>query len=186
MIRFADVVLSLVGLLMLSPMLILIFVCVWLDLKSPIFRQQRVGLDGAHFTLLKFRSMKSNTPNLPTHLIEPGQKTRLGSILRFLKLDEILQLINVLRGDMSIVGPRPGLPEDHRLYAERQKFNVLTVKPGITGLAQVRGVDMSDPLKLVISDHEWVVNMSFGLYTRLIICTVVPVYFVKRILKVLG
>jgi len=184
MIRFVDILLSVVGLVLLSPVLVLIFICVWLDLRSPIFRQQRVGREGIEFTLLKFRSMKPNTPNLPTHLVEARQRTGFGLILRFTKLDEILQLVNVLKGEMSIVGPRPGLPEDIRLYSERVKYGVLTVKPGITGLSQVRGLDMSDPLKLVISDREWVVDMSFGLYVRIMICTMIPFDFVRRTLKV--
>ena len=184
-IRLLDIIISVLALLVIWPLLVIILIGAWFDLGSPIFRQQRVGFNGAVFTLFKFRSMKRDTANLPTHLIPPGQQTRFGSILRTLKLDELLQLVNVLKGDMGIVGPRPGLPDDQQLYVERSKLGVFGVRPGITGLSQVRGLDMSDPKKLALSDSEWVTEASVGLYVKIIACTLLPLHCIKSSLRVL-
>lgn len=172
MIRILDFAFASIGLLVLSPVLLLVIVIGWFDTGSPIFRQPRVGRNKRTFTLYKFRTMRIDTPDLPSHVADPNAITPLGRILRVTKLDELLQLVNVWRGEMSLVGPRPNLLDQHELIAERDKLAVYSVLPGITGLAQINGIDMSTPQLLAETDRRMIDEMSIGRYFLYIFQTV--------------
>ena len=135
--RFFDIVFSLLGLIVGFPLLLLLTLMGLLDTGSPIFRQVRVGRHQKPFTLIKFRTMAVDTASVATHLASSASITRFGHFLRRTKLDELPQLWNVLKGEMSLVGPRPGLFNQQELTEERAKRHVFDVRPGITGLAQV-------------------------------------------------
>nr|WP_024307846.1 sugar transferase [Pseudomonas sp. P818] len=171
MIRVFDVVLSLLGLLFGFPVLILIYVLGLLDTGAPLFRQTRVGRGKQPFTLVKFRTMAVDTASVASHLASSASITRLGAFLRKTKLDELPQLWNVLRGEMSLVGPRPNLFNQEELIAERESRAVYDVRPGITGLAQVQGIDMSTPALLAETDQQMIRSMSISLYFSLILQT---------------
>lgn len=171
MIRVFDVVLSLLGLLFGFPVLILIYVLGLLDTGAPLFRQTRVGRGKRPFTLVKFRTMAVDTASVASHLASSASITRLGAVLRKTKLDELPQLWNVLRGEMSLVGPRPNLFNQEELIAERELRAVYDVRPGITGLAQVQGIDMSTPALLAETDQKMIRSMSISLYFSLILQT---------------
>lgn len=163
-IRFFDLIFSLVGLLLLWPVLLIVCVLGYFDTGSPIFCQQRVGRHQSPFTLIKFRTMPMNTASVATHLVEASSITRLGKFLRKTKLDELPQLINVLKGDMSLVGPRPCLFNQNELIKEREIMGVFDVLPGITGLAQINKVDMSTPRKLAELDKKMIDDLNVKLY----------------------
>lgn len=151
--RIIDWSTSFLGLLLLTPLIIIIALLVKLNSKGPaFFKQRRIGLNGIPFTCLKFRTMHIGTENRPTHEIQKSAVTKIGHILRQFKLDELPQLINVLKGDMALVGPRPCLPSQCELISAREKYGALNVTPGITGLAQINNVDMSEPLRLAKID----------------------------------
>jgi len=139
---------------------------------SPLFFQQRVGKNQEPFTLIKFRTMAITTGSVGTHLVDAASITKLGHFLRKTKLDELPQLFNVLLGSMSLVGPRPCLPNQTELIEERAKRNVFSVRPGITGLAQINDVDMSTPGKLARYDKILVNNLDPGLYGKIILATI--------------
>src|SRR3954471_13923880 len=148
-------------LLIFWPILLVIIVAIRLQSPgSAIFRQVRVGKQGRPFTCYKFRTMYSGTANLPTHEVRASSVTALGEHLRRFKIDELPQLWNVLIGDMSLVGPRPCLPSQVELVEARRRLGVLDVRPGITGLAQVNGVDMSDANRLAEIDAQYVRTQS--------------------------
>jgi O-antigen biosynthesis protein WbqP len=172
MIRWVDAVLSLLGLLFLSPLMLVLYVVGLVDTGGPVFRQTRVGRDCQAFTLLKFRTMRPDTLHLASHLADVSAITRWGRLLRRTKLDELPQLWNVLKGEMSLVGPRPCLFNQEELIAERAARGVFDVRPGITGLAQVQGIDMSTPRLLAEIDAEMIRSMSIRSYFRYIIQTV--------------
>ncbi len=151
-IRIYDIFFSTLILLVLTPLIIFIFTLCFFESGSPIFIQTRVGMHQKPFKLIKFRTMKLNTPSKASHLIRENSVTRFGKIIRLLKLDELPQLINVLKGDMSLVGPRPCLFNQFELIKLREKYKIDNVKPGITGLSQIKGIDMSNPKRLVKSD----------------------------------
>lgn len=162
--RSIDLIAALFGGLVLLPLVGLAMLAVRLD--SPggaIFSQTRVGRDGKLFRCLKLRTMRVGTPHLPTHEVGATQITSLGRFLRRSKLDELPQLWNVLKGEMSLVGPRPCLPGQELLVSLRLRQGALSVRPGITGLAQVQGVDMSDPEKLAAIDADYVCRRSLSL-----------------------
>lgn len=173
MIRFFDIALSTLGLIAGLPVLILITAAGLFDTGSPIFRQQRVGRYKNPFTLVKFRTMKLETASVASHLASSTSITAFGSFLRRTKLDELPQLWNVLKGDMSLVGARPCLFSQDELIAERQKRGVFESRPGITGLAQVNGIDMSKPERLAETDQEMLKHLSVGSYFKYILMTVV-------------
>ena len=163
--RIIDFLLSLVGLLILSPVLLIVTIAIKLGSPGPVlFKQKRVGIHKTYFDILKFRTMKLDTPkDVPTHmLMNPEQYiTKLGKFLRKTSLDELPQLINILKGDMSIIGPRPALWNQDDLLAERDKYGVNGVVPGLTGWAQINGRDELDiPTKAKL-DGEYVKQMSF-------------------------
>ena len=171
MLRALDFLLSALGLLVASPLLVILAVAGLFDTGSPLFRQMRVGRDEKIFTLIKFRTMKPETRSAGTHEVDSAQVTAWGRFLRKLKIDELPQLWNVLRGEMSLVGPRPCLPCQNELIQARRKLKVFSARPGITGLAQIKGIDMSTPELLAKTDAEMIRTMSLGSYFKYIILT---------------
>lgn len=172
MIRFIDFILSFLGLIFLAPVILIIFIIGLFDTGSPFFIQTRLGKKQQPFSLIKFRSMRPDTASVGTHLVQADAITPLGRFLRKSKLDELPQLVNVLKGEMSLVGPRPGLPNQKELKTQRALHGVFSVRPGVTGLAQVNEVDMSTPRKLAKYDRVMIKRMTLMLYFKLIIATV--------------
>lgn len=172
MIRFFDIIFSLCGLVLGFPVLLIIYVLGLFDTGSPLFRQERIGRYQKPFTLVKFRTMKLDTASVASHLASTSSITRLGSFLRRTKLDELPQLWNVLKGDMSLVGPRPGLFNQKELTVERAKRQVFDARPGITGLAQVSDIDMSTPVLLAETDQRMLESLTVGNYFKYILMTV--------------
>ncbi len=171
--RCFDLGVAAIGLLFLTP--IVLILALWIKFESPgpaIFRQIRIGKGQREFECLKLRSMFANTDQRPTHEIAEQSVTKTGAIMRKMRLDEIPQLLNVLKGEMSLVGPRPCLPDQRELIAARAQENVFSVLPGITGLAQARGVDMSDPQRLAQLDGEYVRRQSFAGDMRILLQTI--------------
>ncbi len=171
MTRLFDFLIALTGLLILWPILLLIVIIGFFDTGSPVFIQTRVGRNQKPFKLIKFRTMSLETKSVASHLASESSITALGSFLRKTKLDELPQLINVLKGDMSLVGPRPNLFNQIELIEERQKLNVYDVLPGITGLAQINNIDMSNPNRLAKVDNEMIETMNIKKYFKYIIKT---------------
>ena len=171
--RCFDLILSALGLVLLAPLFIgVVLVSLIFQPGSPLYLQGRVGRDEKPFTLIKFRTMRPETQTVGTHEVNPGQVTAWGALLRRLKFDELPQLWNVLKGEMSLVGPRPCLPNQTDLIAARRKLFVFSVRPGITGLAQIQGIDMSTPELLAKTDAEMIRTMSLGGYFKYIFLTV--------------
>jgi lipopolysaccharide/colanic/teichoic acid biosynthesis glycosyltransferase len=171
-IRLFDILFSVIGLTVALPLLVLLALIGLFDTGSPIFRQLRVGRYQQPFTLIKFRTMLPDTASVATHLADTSAITPFGRFLRRTKLDELPQLWNVLRGDMSLVGPRPCLLNQDELIRERAKHGVFSVRPGMTGLAQVQGIDMSDPVLLSRTDHKMLAEFTTAGYFRYILLTV--------------
>lgn len=168
MIRILDIILSLIGICMLFPLLVLIYIIGLIDNGEPLFWQERVGKNKKGFKLVKFRTMKKSTVSVATHLVDQDSVTRLGNVLRKTKLDELPQLWNVVRGEMSLVGPRPGLFNQTELTLNREKLGVYQVCPGITGLAQVNNIDMSTPEKISKMDADMIANLNLTMYLKVI------------------
>lgn len=160
------------GLSLLVPLLLILALLGYFDTGSPIFIQERIGKNKKPFKLIKFRTMSLTTESVATHLVSAGSITRFGSFLRKTKLDELPQLINVLKGEMSFVGPRPCLLNQEELIEEREVRNVFSVRPGITGLAQVNDIDMSTPKLLAEWDERMINTFRLSTYFSLIIKTV--------------
>lgn len=154
------------------PLLLALTIVGLFDTGSPIFRQVRVGRNQKPFTLVKFRTMKVDTASVATHLASSASITRFGHFLRKTKLDELPQLWNVLKGEMSLVGPRPGLFNQQALTEERAKRGVFDVRPGITGLAQVSEIDMSTPALLAETDQKMIRTLTLAHYFKYIFMTV--------------
>jgi O-antigen biosynthesis protein WbqP len=171
-IRVLDIVFSFFGLLFGLPLLLLLPLVGLFDTGSPIFRQQRVGRHQRPFSLVKFRTMKLDTASVATHLASSSSITPFGHFLRRTKLDELPQLWNVLKGEMSLVGPRPGLFNQHELTHEREKRGIYAVRPGITGLAQVNKIDMSTPVLLAETDQKMIQTLTLANYFQYIFQTV--------------
>lgn len=171
MIRFFDFTIALLGLVCSSPILVALTFIGFFDTGSPIFRQERVGRDKKPFTLIKFRTMKVGTASVASHLASASSITLFGHFLRRTKLDELPQLWNVLKGEMSLVGPRPGLFIQKELTESRERLGVFSVRPGITGLSQVNKIDMSKPLMLAESDAKMIAEMSVPNYFKYIFQT---------------
>lgn len=172
MTRVFDVLLSFLGLLMGAPILALLWILGWLDTGSPLFRQERVGRNQKPFMLVKFRTMRPDTASVATHLADASAVTKLGHFLRRSKLDELPQLWNVLKGEMSLVGPRPCLFSQTELIDERESRGVFNARPGITGLAQINGIDMSTPRLLAETDALMLKELSLRTYFSFILKTV--------------
>jgi len=172
MIRVLDVFFALCGLIFGSPVLVVLTILGLFDTGSPFFLQTRVGRHQRPFTLLKFRTMRPDTASVATHLADASAVTRFGKFLRRSKLDELPQLWNVLRGDMSLVGPRPCLFNQTELIAARAAQGVFEARPGITGLAQVNGIDMSRPERLAETDRKMLAELNMAAYFRYLFMTV--------------
>lgn len=163
---------SIMGLILVLPLLIIISFFIYSEDGWPIlFKQKRLGVNKEEFTIFKIRTMRKNTPELGTHDIDKSFQLRIGKIIRAIKLDELPQLINVLKGDINLVGPRPGLVTQDDLQKERCKRNIFIVKPGITGLAQILGYDMSDPAKLAEIDRIYIDHQTIYLNTLILLGT---------------
>lgn len=172
MTRFFDFIFSLGGLLILSPILLILFILGLFDTGSPFFLQKRVGKDKRPFTLIKFRTMKKDTKSVATHLADQSSVTKYGKFLRRTKLDELPQLLNVLTGKMSLVGARPNLYNQKELIEERDRLGVYNFRPGITGLAQINEIDMSTPKKLAETDAKMYESFSVKNYFHYIFATI--------------
>lgn len=163
--RILDFILALLSLLILSPILIIIAIVIKLTSKGPIlFKQRRIGKNKKEFYIYKFRSMRTDTPkDMPTHMLKNPDEyiTPIGKFLRKSSLDELPQLLNILKGEMSFIGPRPALWNQYDLISERDKYGANDVYPGLTGWAQINGRDeLSIPMKAKL-DGEYVEKMSF-------------------------
>jgi lipopolysaccharide/colanic/teichoic acid biosynthesis glycosyltransferase len=171
MLRILDFLLAAIGLIVTFPILVIVTIVGYFDTGSPIFVQERVGRNKKPFKLIKFRTMSVDTKSVASHLASRASITKMGAILRKTKIDELPQLINVVKGEMSIVGPRPNLFNQTELIAERDKLGVYDVLPGITGLAQVSNIDMSTPQLLAETDRQMLDSLSVTFYFRYIIAT---------------
>ena len=177
--KIIDRFLAFIGLIVLSPLFLILIIAIKLDSPGSIFfRQKRVGIHKTHFEILKFRTMRTDTPkDMPTHMLKnPDQYiTKVGRFLRKTSLDELPQIINILKGDMAIVGPRPALWNQYDLIEERDKYGANDILPGLTGWAQINGRDeLEIPVKAKL-DGDYVAKMSFGMDLRCILGTVVSV-----------
>ncbi|MBK1850294.1 sugar transferase [Marinobacter sp. 1-4A] len=172
MIRMLDFLFALLGLVLGFPVLLVLCIIGLFDTGAPIFRQQRVGRFKKPFTLVKFRTMSVDTASVASHLASSSSITRLGRFLRRTKLDELPQLWNVLKGEMSFVGPRPCLFNQEELIAERERLGVFKARPGVTGLAQVQGIDMSTPQLLAQTDAKMLASLTVSAYFKYIFLTI--------------
>ena len=176
--RTMDIVSSLVGLILLSPLFLLVAILIKLDSKGPIiFKQIRIGKNSKPFYIYKFRSMKIDAPNLSTEefINASDFTTKVGKFIRKTSIDELPQLVNILKGDMSIVGPRPVIERETRLLKLRKECNVDSILPGITGLAQINGRDNIDDYEKLKYDFEYLSKRNLVLDIKIIINTVLKV-----------
>ncbi len=172
MIRLIDFLAAFFGLLFLWPVLLVVIIIGLFDTGSPIFVQERVGRNKKPFKLVKFRTMSVDTQSVASHLASTSSITKLGAFLRKTKIDELPQLINVLKGEMSLVGPRPNLFNQQELIAERDALGVYDVLPGITGLAQIQNIDMSTPRLLAQTDKNMIDTLTLKNYFHYIMKTI--------------
>ena len=172
MIRLIDILASFFGLLLGAPLLAVLWVVCWFDTRSPLFLQERMGRYHQSFVLVKFRTMSKDTASVASNLASSRSVTPLGHFFRKTKLDELPQLYNVLKGDMSLVGPRPNLFNQEKLINAREILGVYNVRPGITGLSQIKGINMSLPELLAKTDAEMISTMSLANYFKYIFLTV--------------
>ena len=185
--RKIDFILALIGLIILSPLFIGIMVMIKLESKGPVFfKQKRVGIHQSHFNILKFRTMRIDTPkDTPTHLLADPDRyiTKIGKFLRKTSLDELPQIINILKGEMAVIGPRPALWNQYDLIEEREKHGANDVLPGLTGWAQING---RDELPIVINaklDGYYIQKMSFWMDVRCFIGTILSVIKSEGVLE---
>lgn len=171
MIRGIDLVLAVAGLILGLPVMVLLFIIGLFDTGSPLFFQTRVGRHQQPFTLVKFRTMQPGTQSVATHMASAKAVTKFGAFLRRTKLDELPQLWNVFKGEMSLVGPRPCLPIQLELINERAARQIFNVRPGITGLAQIQGIDMSTPALLAEIDAQMLATINVRAYFHYIFST---------------
>ncbi|MUJ37257.1 sugar transferase [Aliivibrio fischeri] len=171
MIRILDFLAAFFGLLFLWPVLLIVTIIGLFDTGSPVFIQERVGRNKKPFNLIKFRTMSVETKSVASHLANNASITKLGSFLRKTKIDELPQLINVLKGEMSLVGPRPNLFNQEELIKERDALRVYDVLPGVTGLAQVQNIDMSTPALLAKTDRKMIDTLTVKSYFKYILMT---------------
>lgn len=168
--RGIDFILALLGLIVLSPVFLVLIIAIKVDSPGPVlFRQKRVGIHKTHFSILKFRTMRIDTPkDMPTHLLQNPEQyiTRVGRFLRRTSLDELPQIINILKGDMAVVGPRPALWNQYDLIEERDKYGANDIRPGLTGWAQINGRDeLEIPVKARF-DGKYVEKMGLKMDLR--------------------
>ena len=179
-IRFIDILFSLVCLILLLPLYITVILVLFSESKNPFFFQERIGRFQKKFQLVKFRTMRVGTKSISTHLSNIKNITYIGKFLRLNKIDEFPQMYNVLIGDMSLVGPRPCLASQKKLIKERKVRGLFKYRPGITGLAQVSGINMSRPLLLAKTDLKMIKQMNLFYYFYYIFKTVLLI-FRKRV-----
>ena len=177
--RVIDIVLSGLGILVLSPLMLALCIAIKLDSPGPIlFKQKRVGIHKTYFMIYKFRTMRIDTPkDMPTHMLSNPEQyiTKSGKFLRKTSLDELPQIFNIFKGDMSIVGPRPALWNQYDLIAERDKYEANDVLPGLTGWAQINGRDeLEIPVKAKL-DGEYIAQYGFGMDLRCFFGTFISV-----------
>lgn len=177
--RFFDLLFSLLGALLLSWLFVILIVMIKIDSRGPVFfKQKRVGIHKKHFNILKFRTMRIDTPkDTPTHLLKDPEQyiTKVGKFLRKTSLDELPQIFNIIKGDMAIVGPRPALWNQYDLIEERDKYGANDVLPGLTGWAQVNGRDeLEIPVKAAL-DGEYVKKMGLFMDIKCIFRTFLSV-----------
>lgn len=178
--RSIDFVLSLLGIIVLSPLFLIFAIIIKIESRGPVFfKQKRVGKNKEYFNILKFRSMRTDTPkDMPTHMLKNADAyiTKFGNFMRKTSLDELPQLINILKGDMSIVGPRPALWNQYDLIEERDKYNANDIRPGLTGWAQINGRDEL-PIKVKAKyDGEYVKKISFLFDLKIFFLTIGKVF----------
>jgi len=172
LIKLARNFICVVGFILLSPFLFLAALGLLLEDGLPVlFVQDRIGQNKKIFKIIKIRTLKTSTPQTGTHELKPRHKLKVGAIVRKIKLDEFPQLLNVIKGDINLVGPRPGLPNQELLLGFRSEREVFNIKPGITGLAQVMGYDMSNPKKLSEVDELYVQNKSLKMDVLILLAT---------------
>ena len=169
--RLLDIFIASLAFFTFLPLIIFVYCLIYLENKSPIFKQVRIGKNKVKFTLIKFRTMKIGTESLATHLTDSKKITKIGRLLRKTKLDELPQLLNVIRGDMSLVGPRPCLPSQFELISRRSELNLYNYLPGITGLSQIMGIDMSDPSLISKTDYKMMRKLSLHSYFYYLLLT---------------
>ena len=172
MIRLFDFIFSFFGLIALFPLLALIFIISLFDTGSPLFIQERVGKHKKPFNLVKFRTMRVGVASVASHLSDRSDITKFGNFLRISKIDELPQLYNVLMGHMSLVGPRPNLYNQSELIFERERIGVYDVRPGITGLSQIKKIDMSQPQLLAQTDALMIKKFTIRNYFSFIFKTI--------------
>lgn len=173
--RVLDFIISLFALIILSPLFLIVSVCILISDGSPVFfRQKRVGKNNELFEIYKFRTMKRGTENVASNdLSDANVKiTKFGKILRATSIDELPQLLNILNGTMSLIGPRPLIPEETKIRELRQKYNVYSVRPGITGWAQVNGRDNVSAEKKALLDKEYVEKQSLMFDIKIFFMTI--------------
>lgn len=173
--RVLDFIISLFALIILSPLFLIVSVCILISDGSPVFfRQKRVGKNNELFEIYKFRTMKRGTENVASNdLSDANVKiTKFGKILRATSIDELPQLLNILNGTMSLIGPRPLIPEETEIRELRQKYNVYSVRPGITGWAQVNGRDNVSAEKKALLDKEYVEKQSLMFDIKIFFMTI--------------
>lgn len=185
--RIIDVFLSLIGITVLSPLFLILIIAIKLDSPGPIlFKQKRVGTHKSHFNILKFRTMYIDTPkDMPTHMLKDPTKfiTPVGKFLRKTSLDELPQLINILKGDMAVIGPRPALWNQYDLIEERDKYGANDVPVGLTGWAQINGRDeLEIPIKARL-DGQYAENISFLMDMKCFFGTIVAVFNSKGVVE---
>jgi O-antigen biosynthesis protein WbqP len=179
--RVIDICAGLVGLVLFALAALVLVPLIRFTSPGPaIFAQTRVGRNGKRFVCRKFRSLRMATGDMPTFMLPPTQVTAVGRVLRASKLDELPQLWNVLKGEMSLVGPRPCLPSQTELITERERRGVLAVRPGITGYAQIQNIDMSDPVRLARADAAYVADRSLTGDLAILAATLMPVPALRR------
>ena len=171
--RAFDLVVAVPGAIVALPIVLLLcLLIVVIDRHNPLFIQRRLGRNETPFTMYKLRTMKSGTEQVPTHEVAASRVSRLGLLLRATKLDELPQLLSVIKGDMSLVGPRPGLTDHDALTVARRSHGVFDLAPGITGVSQMERIDMSDPERLAASDARYIGQASLATDFRIILATI--------------
>lgn len=176
--RVFDFFISLIGTIILSPIILILSVIIKCTSEGPIlFKQRRIGIDNTEFEIYKFRTMRIDTPNVATHLLENPEQwiTPIGKVMRKTSLDELPQLFNILKGDMSIVGPRPALYNQYDLNEMRTKLGIHKILPGLTGWAQINGRDTIDLIDKVRYDKYYLDNMSFWFDIKIMFLTGISV-----------
>lgn len=177
--RLMDIILSSIGIVVLSPIFLILVIAIKVDSEGPIlFKQKRIGINKSHFNILKFRTMRIDTPqDTPTHLLNNPEQwiTKVGKFLRKTSLDELPQIINILKGEMSIIGPRPALWNQYDLIDERDKYGANDIIPGLTGWAQINGRDTVTIEKKAEFDGAYAKNMGFKMDVKCFFGTIISV-----------